>query len=153
MKTAQPFQIPQGMSISEQRDYCLSIIQKQREEFALLREEKTYCDPHHNIFDEILQHWKNKYQKEHEEKEKLEKEHGKLLKNYGKLKKVTFLRILFAFLSDNFLRCCSTLACEARLHCKSGNMFSHITFPGRTETFLWLRHRPVKRQTHRFFLA
>jgi hypothetical protein len=87
MKTAQPFHIPQDMSVSQQRDYCLSIIQKLRGESTVLREERTYCTIHHNVFDEIVQHWKNKYQKEHEEKEKIKEDYQKLEEDYGRLKK------------------------------------------------------------------
>src|ERR1039458_247722 len=109
MRTAQPFRIPQGMSILQQKEYCLSIVQKQREELSLLRNRTTYCQTYHETCDERIQAWKNKYQLEHEEKEKFRKDYENLRKENEKLKREletkakTAHRLLQAlFLHGNF---------------------------------------------------
>ncbi len=87
MRTAQPFRIPQQLSLSAQKDYCLSIVEKQRKELALLRTKTTYCQTYHNTCDEKIQVWKNKYQQEHEEKEKFRKDTENLRRENEKLKR------------------------------------------------------------------
>ena len=64
---------------------------------------------------------------------------------------MTFLMILFAFLSQNFSRHCSTMACEARLCRLDGKRFSHKTFPACAETFARRCRHLANVQTHRFF--
>lgn len=86
-RTAQNFRIPQNLSLLEQVTYCKTIIHKLRCEQTPLREKATYCDRNHNTFIDTLREWRNKYIREHEEKEQLEKDYGKLQKENDKLKK------------------------------------------------------------------
>ena len=86
-RTAQSFSIPQNLSLLEQVTYCKTIIQKLRYEQTPLREKATYCDRNHNTFIDTLREWRNKYIKEHEEKEQLEKDLERLKRENGKLRK------------------------------------------------------------------
>ena len=69
MRSAQVFRIPEHIPAAQQTAYCLSIIQKQRDEIAPLREKVTYCATFHPSLLDTLVEWKNKYQQEKSEKE------------------------------------------------------------------------------------
>jgi hypothetical protein len=79
--------MPQGLTLLQEKEYCLSVLSKLRDELTVSRSKITFCNTHHSLFEQTLQIWKNRYQKEHEEKEKIKKDYEKLQKEYGKLKK------------------------------------------------------------------
>lgn len=71
-----------------------------------------------------------------------------LNEDYGS---VSILTIRFAFGSDKFSKRCSALACEGDPYVMCDLCDSHITFPGSTVAFLWLRCRLRKRANTPFF--
>ncbi len=124
-RTARKFRLPQGLSAIQQAEFSLSIIQKQREELTLLRTKTTYCQTRHDTYDESIQAWKNKYQQEHAEKEKFEKENENLRRENEKLKREletkakTNHRLLQAlFLHGNFKK-------KTPSRRKNGGQFGH----------------------------
>src|SRR5260370_4666992 len=65
--------------------------------------------------------------------------------------RLSILTIRFAFGSDKFSKRCSALACEADPYVMCDLCDSHITFPGSTVAFLWLRCRLRKTANTPFF--
>ena len=125
MRTAQTFRIPPGMSLLQQKDYCLTILQKTHEELIALRKAFSMCSSHHDPSSDLVNAWRNKYQKEHEEKEKFKKENEKLRRENEKLqrklktKTKTNHRLLQAlFLHGNFKK-------KTPGKGKSGGQFGH----------------------------
>jgi len=84
---ARSFRLPNGMSLKQQVNFCLQIIQKQRQEVLPLRNSLRWCNQWHDPLLHQLKEWKDKYQKAQEENKKLQKENNKLKKEIEKLTK------------------------------------------------------------------
>jgi len=80
------FQLPKDLRPDQQVQFCLSIINKLREEVRPLRQQITQCQTYHDPLLEKLNEWRKKYQKKEEENKELQKEIEKLKKETEKLK-------------------------------------------------------------------
>src|SRR6266568_4597743 len=87
MAAARVFSLPQGISNTQQITFCLQIIEKQREELYPLRKQVTHCHTYHNALIDQMKEWREKYQKEKQEKEEFKRENEKLKKEIEKLTK------------------------------------------------------------------
>lgn len=83
--SAQPFRIPSSVPVTQRVSFCLSVIEKQRDEVLPLRKKAVLCQRYHNPLLEELAEWKDKYQKEKQAKEKVQKEAEKLRKENNHL--------------------------------------------------------------------
>lgn len=86
-RTAQTFHLPKGLPVEQQVTFCLSVINRQREEIIPLRKKIVICQQYHDQLLDLVNKWKEKYEKEKTEKEQLQKENEKLKKEIEKLTK------------------------------------------------------------------
>ncbi len=83
--SAQSFHIPNSVPVKQQLPFCLSVIERQRDELLPLRKKVVACQQYHDPLIDQLKEWKDKYQKEKQEKEKALKEVEKLIKEKEQL--------------------------------------------------------------------
>lgn len=78
--TAQaPFKMPQDLNLSEQVDFCVSVINRYRQELPTLRADTTKLREQKKKLVREVEFWKKKYKEKDYENEKLKKEIDKLL--------------------------------------------------------------------------
>lgn len=78
--SAQHFSIPSSVPVKQQVPFCLSVIERQRNEVLPLRKKAVLCQRYHDPLLKELYEWKNKYGKKETENKKLQKEIEKLKK-------------------------------------------------------------------------
>lgn len=89
LSAARPFQFPPGMDLPHRVEYCLTIINKYRQELPALRTGITILKRQKSRAEEDAAYWKEQYKKEKQENEQLHKEIGKLKQEIAKLTRTT----------------------------------------------------------------
>lgn len=82
-----PFQLPAGLPADQHVTYCIDVITRYRQELPELRRATTKLTQQKQKAEDAITYWKEKYQQEKTEREKLQKENGKLKKEIEKLTK------------------------------------------------------------------
>lgn len=82
-----PFALPHGLPLNKQLGFCLSVINRYKEELSPLRRENTVLKKQKQKVEEEVLYWKQKYQEEKKEREEKEKEIARLKTEIEKLTK------------------------------------------------------------------
>ena len=96
------FQLPAGLSLEEQRNFCLATINRYRQELPHLRRQTTKLLQQRNDIHDEVTYWKEKYNKEKHETDNLKKENEKLKKEIEKLTKTNNRYQIALFDHGNF---------------------------------------------------